>query len=116
VENPEGQLLTHKGKCKHGVTKDSTGRSSCTANIVDKHDKTYKCSALDCKEIKALHPSPFSEDMRQSSTECITQARSYTALLQLASAITGKASRETNNSRITFNANIPMTAINQGAA
>jgi hypothetical protein len=45
----EGQLFTHKGKCEHEVTKDSTDRSSCTANMVDKHDKTYKCSALDCK-------------------------------------------------------------------
>jgi hypothetical protein len=49
LENPEGQLFTHKGKCEHEVTKDSTDRSSCTANMVDKHDKTYKCSALDCK-------------------------------------------------------------------
>jgi hypothetical protein len=49
LENPEGQLFTHKGNCEHEVTKDSTDRSSCTANMVDKHDKTYKCSALDCK-------------------------------------------------------------------
>src|SRR5277367_3412229 len=49
LENPEGQLFTHKGKCEHEVTKDSTDRSSCTSNMVDKHDKTYKCSALDCK-------------------------------------------------------------------
>ena len=64
------------------------------------------------KEIKALHHSPFSTDIRQRSTECITQARSYTTLFQPASAITGKASRETNNSRITFDSNILMTAIN----
>ena len=49
LENPEGQLFTHKGKCEHEVTKDSTDRSSCTTNIVDKHDKTHKCSTLDCK-------------------------------------------------------------------
>jgi hypothetical protein len=49
LENPEGQLFTHKGKCEHEVTKDSTDRFSCTVNMVDKHDKTYKCSALDCK-------------------------------------------------------------------
>jgi hypothetical protein len=64
------------------------------------------------KEIKALHPSLFSTDMRQRSMECITQARSYTALFQPASAIKGKASRETNNLRIIFDANILMTAIN----
>jgi hypothetical protein len=42
LENPERQLFTHKGKCEHEVP-------SCTANMVDKHDKTYKCSILDCK-------------------------------------------------------------------
>jgi hypothetical protein len=47
LENPENQC--HKEKCEHEVTKDSTDRSSCKANMVDKHDKTYKCSALDCK-------------------------------------------------------------------
>ena len=61
--------------------------------------------------MKALHPLPFSADIRQRSTECITKAKSYNALFQPMSAITGKASRETNNSRITFDANIPMTAI-----
>jgi hypothetical protein len=50
LENPEGQSFTPKGaKCEHEVTKDSTDRSSCTANVTDKHDKTFKCSALDCK-------------------------------------------------------------------
>ena len=44
LENPERQLFTHKGKCEHEVR-----GPSCTANMVDKHDKTYKCSALDCK-------------------------------------------------------------------
>jgi hypothetical protein len=49
LENPEGQLFTHKGKFEHEVTKDSTDHFSCTTSMVDKHDKTYKCSALDCK-------------------------------------------------------------------
>jgi hypothetical protein len=49
LENPEGQLFTHKGKCEHEFTKDSTDRSSCMANTADKYDKTYKCSILDCK-------------------------------------------------------------------
>jgi hypothetical protein len=49
LENPEGQLFTHKGKCEHEVTKDSIDRSSYIANMVDKHNKTYKCSTLDCK-------------------------------------------------------------------
>src|SRR5271168_3959762 len=62
-------------------------------------------------EMKALHRSPFSVDIRQRSTECIKQARSYNALFQPASAITGKTFREANNSRITFDANIPITAI-----
>jgi len=63
------------------------------------------------EEMKALHPSLFSTDIRQRSTECITRARSYNALFQPVSAITGKAFREANNSRITSNANIPILAI-----
>jgi hypothetical protein len=63
------------------------------------------------EEMKALHPLPFSADMRQRSTECITRAGSYNALFQPVSAITGKAFREANNLRITSNANIPILAI-----
>lgn len=42
------------------------------------------------KEHKALRPLSVSADMRQRPMECITQARSYSALFQLAGAITGK--------------------------
>jgi len=63
------------------------------------------------EEIKALHPLPFFADIRQRSMECITRARSYNALFQPVSAITGKAFKEANNSRITFNANILILAI-----
>jgi hypothetical protein len=50
LENPEGQSFAPKeAKCEYEVTKDSTDRPSCTANVTDKHDKTFKCSALDCK-------------------------------------------------------------------
>jgi hypothetical protein len=93
LENPEGQ--SHKGKCEHEVTKDSTDHSSCMANMVDKYDKTYKCSALDCQRNYSFASLAIlcRHTVRQRSTECITQARSYTTLFQPASAIIGKASR-----------------------
>ena len=113
LENHEVQSMVSKGaKCEHKATKDSTGcfccnRSSCTANVIKKHDEPFNCSALDCKRT----PLPVSADIRQRPTECITQARSYTALFQPANAITEKALRETNNSRITFDLNILITKI-----
>lgn len=47
LENPKGQSFTPKrAKCEHEVIEDSTG---CMANVIDKHNKPFNCSILDCK-------------------------------------------------------------------
>jgi hypothetical protein len=60
LEKHEGQSMTPKGaKCGHEVTKDSTGcfccnRSSGTANVIDEHDRPFKCSVPDCKRTQGF--------------------------------------------------------------
>jgi hypothetical protein len=60
LEKHECQSMTPKeAKCKHKVTKDLTGcfccnRSSCTANVINKHNRRFNCSAPDCKRTQGF--------------------------------------------------------------
>ena len=115
MENPGSQLFTHKRKCEHEVTKDLTNCSNCIANIVDKYDKTYKCSILDCKRNQGFTSLAI---LRRHKTEIYGMHNTGQKLhcpIPTCGHHNGKGFQRTNNSRITFDVNIPMTGDNLGA-